>query len=337
MKQMLLCCALFLLISFPSSAQSSLPIPSQGKVQPSPQTTVSPLPDVVQIEAQPKKGFLYPYYLYVPSELRTEKSVNAKQTILVLPNNTGRIDDDLTVHDASSKRLAEGRRSLASNLKVVLLVPVFPRPKTDWRIYTHALDRDSLLTEKKELRRFDLQLISMIDNARERLRVDGLRVDERVMMYGFSASGMFTNRFAMLHPDRVKAAAFGSPGGWALAPIASWKGKALRYPIGTADFETITGKELDLERLRKVPLFLFMGADDANDSVIFRDSYEQEDQDLIFDLFGKTLIERWPVTEAIYKETLPRASLKLYPNIGHSVTKEMWSDVTAFFSQHLRD
>ena len=31
-------------------------------------------------------------------------------------------------------------------LKVAVLMPVFPRPKTDWQIYTHALDRDALMT-----------------------------------------------------------------------------------------------------------------------------------------------------------------------------------------------
>ena len=104
---------------------------------------------------------------------------------------------------------------------------VFPRPKKDWRIYTHALDRDSLLTERKEYRRFDQQLIRMIDDARTRLRSDGYRFDKRVLMFGFSASGMFTNRFTFLHPERIKAAAIGSPGGWAMAPIDSWKDTAL--------------------------------------------------------------------------------------------------------------
>src|SRR6266513_2515136 len=329
MKAILVCSALLLLISVPCAAQS--------EASSIPQATPSPFPDVVRVEAQPDKGFLYPYYLYIPPELRGGKNSGALQTLLVLPNNTGQTNDDLAVRDASAKRLAEGRRKLAGQLTVALLAPVFPRPKTDGRIYTHALDRDSLVTEKKELKRFDLQLISMIDDARKRLLADGLSCDERVLMYGFSAAAMFTNRFAMLHPERVKAAAFGSPGGWAMAPIASWKGKPLRYPIGTADFEIVTGKKLDLEKLRKVPLFLFMGSDDTNDSVVYRDSYDQEDQDLIFDLFGKTLIERWPVTVAIYKENLPAAVLKLYPNVAHSVTSEIWNDVAAFFSQHLRD
>ena len=337
MKKTVLCCALFLLIGFPGSAQTSSPSPAPGQARDTSPATATPLPDVVRIEAQPQKGFLYAYYFYVPPELRAEKISKVTQTILVLPNNTGKVDDDLTVHDAAAKRVAENWRKLAANLKVAVLVPVFPRPKTDWRIYTHALDRDSMLTEKKELRRFDLELIRMIDDARERSRGDGLRFDSRVIMYGFSAAAMFTNRFTMLHPDRVKAAAFGSPGGWAMAPTPSWKGKALRYPIGTADIVTVTGNKLDLKKLKKVPLFLFMGAEDTNDSVIYRDSYEQEDQDLIFDLFGKTLKERWPVTEAIYKENLPAATLKLYPNVGHAAPKEIISDVTAFFSKHLRD
>ena len=82
-------------------------------------------------------------------------------------------------------------------------------------------------------------------------------------------------------------------------------------------------------------MFLFMGSADTNDSVIYRDSYDQEDQDLIFSLFGRTLIERWPITEAIYKDNLPAATLKLYPGAGHTVTKEMAHDVIAFFSRYL--
>jgi len=80
-----------------------------------------------------------------------------------------------------------------------------------------------------------------------------------------------------------------------------------------------------------------MGANDTNDSVIYRDSYEQEDQDLIFDLFGKMPIERWPITERLYNADLPAASLKLYPNVAHSETNEMWSDIIRFFSSRLDD
>lgn len=289
------------------------------------------------MEAQPSRGFLYPYYLYVPPELWSAKGGKAKQTLLVLPNNTGKPDDDFAAHDKYARRSIEDLRRLGSNLKVALLVPAFPRPQSDWRIYTHALDRDSLLTERKEYRRFDRQLVRMIDNARDRLRSDGYRFDKRVLMFGFSASGMFTNRFTFLHPERVKAAAIGSPGGWAVAPIGLWKGKALRYPIGAADFKSVSGKKLDMKRLKRVPLFLFLGDEDTNDSVTFRDSYESEDEKLILDMFGKTLVGRWAFTQAIYGSSLPEATLKLYPKIGHSLSQAMWDDIKDFFSLQLRN
>ncbi len=292
-------------------------------------------PSLIRVDAKPKSGFLYPYYLYVPAQIRTEKNHQAPHVLLILPNNTGTTNDDFAVHERSARRTAEQSCFMAAQLRVAMLVPVFPRPATDGLVYTQALNRASLLTQKEALKRLDLQLIAMIDDARERLRGEGLKFIDRTLMYGFSASGMFTNRFTMIHPDRIRAAAFGSPGGWAMAPVASWKGKSLRYPVGTADFEAVTGTKLDLKRLKATPMFLFMGTADTNDSVPYRDSYDQEDKDLIFSLFGKTMLDRWAVTESLYRENLPAAKLKLYPGVAHTVSQDMMDDVMAFFAQHL--
>jgi pimeloyl-ACP methyl ester carboxylesterase len=236
----------------------------------------------VKIEAQSDKGFAYPYYLYVPPELREGKEQKTTHTIIVLPNNTGKIDDAFEVHEADVKRRLPQAVQIAAMLKVAVLMPVFPRPKSDWRIYTHALDRDALTTDKKEYARYDLQLVRMIDDARARLKKEKLKFDRRVLINGFSASGMFANRFAFLHPTRVKAAVIGSPGGWAIAPAEKYKEKALRYPIGTSDFKAVSGKKLDIENLRKVPMFLFLGDEDDNDSVVFGDSYEETDKKFNF-------------------------------------------------------
>ena len=111
------------------------------------------------------------------------------------------------------------------DLDVVILVPVFPRPEENWRIYTHALDRDVLETDIPELRRLDLQLEAMIDDATNRLSRQSWRVNPKVLMWGFSASGMFVNRFTLLHPDRVLAVVVGSPGGWPIAPVKRWLGE----------------------------------------------------------------------------------------------------------------
>lgn len=292
--------------------------------------TAPAMSDIVRVEANPGEGFAYPYYLHIPAALRDVKERGKEQTFIVLPNNTGKIDDDLAVHETNVKNQVERSRIAASTLGVVVLMPVFPRPKTDWKIYTHALDRDSMLTYKKEYARFDLQLIAMIDDARTRLAKEDMKMDKRVFIRGFSAGGMFANRFTFLHPERVKAAVIGSPGGWPIAPVESVDGKTLRYPIGTADIKLVSGEKLDLKALRKVPMFIFVGDQDDNDSVIFVDGYDQEDTDLIFALFGKTPIDRWEKSKKLYADNKLNATFKLYPGVKHTVTTEMYNDLVAF-------
>jgi dienelactone hydrolase len=291
--------------------------------------------EMIKTEAKPARGFAYPYYLYVPKAIR-EKAKDAKKThtILVIPNNAGKLSDDFNVNVEDVKRKFKQNAQIADRLGVALLMPVFPRPQTHWKIYTHALDRDAMTTDKKEFARFDLQLIAMIHDARAKLDGEKLKFDKRVFMLGWSASAMFVNRFTFLHPKLIKAAAVGSPGGWAIAPVASFKEKPLRYPIGTNDLKTISGKKFDLKNLRKVPLFIFLGDSDDNDSVIFRDSYEKEDEDLIFALFGKTPVERWDDSKKLYQDNKLNADFRLYPNVKHAITKEMFDDIFAFFSKY---
>ncbi|MGD9589227.1 MAG: hypothetical protein AB7Q37_00815 [Pyrinomonadaceae bacterium] len=289
-------------------------------------------PDVRRIEADPSQGFSYPYYLYVPPKTASP----AGRHLLVLPNNTGKINDDLAVHEENVKRRIAQVPFAFGKLNVAAIMPVFPRPETDWKIYTHALDRDSLTTDKKQYGRLDLQLIAMIDDARKRLAEEKIAADKRVLIYGFSASGMFANRFAFLHPDRVLAAAVGSPGGWPIAPASEFNGKKLRYPIGTGDLKEVAGKQLNIGELRKVRFLIFLGDKDDNDSVIFGDGYEPEDKDLVFELFGKSPIDRWETSKKLYADAKLTAEFKLYPGIGHTMTLPIISDVGQFFESVLK-
>lgn len=290
--------------------------------------------DYVRIDANSKAGFGYPYYLYVPPEVRNDPDRKKVQTILVLPNNTGKVDDDFAVHEADVKRRMSTSNAIASYLKVAVLMPVFPRPASDWQTYTQALDRDSMVTTKSEYRRLDKQLVAMIDDARARLKKDGLNFDKRILINGFSASGMFANRFTFLHPDRVKAAAIGSPGGWPIAPVEKYKDKTLRYPIGVADLKTVSGKKLDLKSLRKVAIFVFLGDKDTNDSVPFGDSYDDVDRELINPLLGTTPVSRWIISEQLYKDAGLNAEFKLYPDVPHTVSPLMRDDIRAFLTKH---
>ncbi|KXK07281.1 MAG: hypothetical protein UZ17_ACD001000092 [Acidobacteria bacterium OLB17] len=287
------------------------------------------------MKVEPADGFSYPYYLYVPPAMRERSAGSRTLSLLVMPNNSGKLDDDLAVHEADVKRRIQQAEKAFEKLGVAILMPVFPRPKTYWKIYTHALDRDAMLTDRKEYKRFDLQLLAMIENARKALRDQGIKVDEKVLMYGFSAAGMFVDRFAFLHPKSVKAAAVGAPGGWPIAPASSYDGKPLRYPLGVSDLKAVAGRKLDLKALRKVPFFVFMGEKDDNDSLVFTDGYEPEDKELVFPLFGATPIARWEKSKELYKQSGLSAEFKLYPDTPHKVTMAMIEDIQAFFAKHL--
>jgi predicted esterase len=190
------------------------------------------------------------------------------------------------------------------------------------------------VSDKKEYRRLDLQMVAMIDDMRKRMSKVGLKFDKRVLINGFSAQGMFANRFTFLHPDRVKAAAIGSPGGWPIAPVETYKDKALRYPIGISDFKSVSGKKLDIKELRKVPMLIFIGDQDTNDSVPFDDSYDPEDRDLINPLLGKDPVSRWGVSEQLYKKAGLNATFRTYAGVGHTVNTQMRDDIRAFLLKH---
>ena len=287
---------------------------------------------VQHIEAQPRSGFHSDYYLYLPASLR--RDADGVATLLVQPNNSGRTSDDLAVHRRDAWMTGFERKRIADALGVALLVPAFPRTASDWKVYTHALDRDVLTTRKPELARLDLQLIAMIDDARARLRKGGTPVDARVLLQGFSASAMFVNRFTVLHPQRVRAVTVGSPGGWPIAPAARVGSDALPYPAGVADLEVLTGHVFDATAFARVPMYLYMGDADDNDSLDFGDGWDKPAAAEVDRLFGTTPLARWKHAEALYAQAGANARFELVPGIGHE-RKALQDRSTAFFKQVL--
>lgn len=275
--------------------------------------------------AAPAKGFHWPYLLYLPKEAHGHR-------LLVAPNNTGFVTDDLELLRTAASCEVRRQTALADRLGAPLLIPLFPRPPTvdeTENLYLHALTRSSLETKVEAYRRVDLQLLAMIDDARAALP----EVKPEVLLWGFSASGSFVNRFAMLHPERVAAVACGSPGGWPIAPVAHLGADTLGYPVGIADVEVLAGQPVDLAALKRVAWFFFLGAEDQNDAVPFRDSFSKADETLLFRRFGKTPVARWKEAEQLYRRAGLNARFKLYPGTGHQVTPEMEKDVAGAFEK----
>jgi len=293
--------------------------------------------DIVKVTPRPDKGFHWPYYLLVPENVPKDKPCR----LLVLPNNSGYNTDDHRYQDNQAYNFLRSYAEAAypRELPIPVLEPVFPRFRDERYVdvYFHDLDRDTLTVRgDPAIERVDLQLVAMIRDASARLAGRGIVVKPKVLMKGFSASGGFVSRFPALHPDMVEAAVAGSPGGLPFLPVGSWKGRSLRYPIGTGDFEALTGKKFSLEEFNAVKYFYHLGDQDVdNDPVYYRDAYDKEDEDLIVELFGKTRPDRWPVAEEIYRSVGNGSIFRLYPGIGHRTGGKGNLEILDFLKKNL--
>ncbi len=281
---------------------------------------------VTKIPANPQKGFQWPYYLYVPA-------VTRKPTVLLVePNNSATPTADSSVDDNLAASLIDSHKNRADDLGSPFLVPTFPRPAANWQVLIQALDRDTLITTLVNLVRVDLQLIAMIDDARIRLAAAGISVGPKVWMMGFSASGSFVNRFAVLHPDRVQAMSAGSGGEYAIAPVSVWKGKTLRYPVGVADLQQLTGKPFDTAAFRGVPVQIYIGDLQVDDAVDYTDGYDPEDAALIKEVFGGPTFRRYPSSEAAYSSIGANCQFVIFPGMAHRWPD--WSFIYSFFERN---
>ena len=289
---------------------------------------------IIFINANPEKGFNYGYYYYIPKNIKK----TSKIYILVEPNNTGFTSDDNEVHKQSAKEMIiRSTKGLADELGCVLLVPVFDRPKSNDLMYTHALDRDTILNDAGMSARIDLQLIRMVDDFKVLLKSKGLDVEQKILIDGFSASGTFANRFTALHPDMIRAVASGGINSMPILPLKEREGTNLIYPIGLYDIEAITGEKFDFDTYATIPQFIYMGSKDDNDTLTFDDAFGTNERDIIINVLGLEMQKRWEKSKKIYTELGYFAEFTLYNDVGHEITNDIMDDIVEFFLINMKE
>jgi predicted esterase len=286
--------------------------------------------DLQMISANPEKGFNFPYYLFLP-----EEGLNGDQVFFIVePNNTGSPTDDFDKHIDAAKQQAKRSQIgnyLSHKLRLPLLVPVFPRPENNWKIYTHALDRDAMVQKSNSIERLDLQLIAMFEDAKIRLAQLGHKVEDKFIICGFSACGTFTNRFSAIHPQKVKASVAGGLNGILILPTANIGSRPMPYPIGISDLKDLTGHKFDSVSFGKVPQFLFMGEIDDNDAAPYEDAYDNSEREIIHNFLGKQMLpDRWNYCRDYYQKKNINAKVRTYPKTGHEITDEIQEDILSF-------
>lgn len=290
---------------------------------------------IVKISADSSKGFNYPYFLFIPDN----SSQNKNNRMLVECNNTGYHKESMT-DELSEKQLTDtGGYGLAQQLNTPFLFPSFPRPADGLYdgVYTHDLGRTTLtIPADEKLGRIDLQMKAMIKDAQNRLSSQGIKVEDKVLFYGYSASSHFANRFALMHPDAVRAVVTGGINSLPILPMSEYNNTNLRYPLGIADLKNITGIDFNLKEYKKIPQYIFMGDSDTNDTAAASDCFDPQDTDIIYRLFGeKQVPDRFKRMKDIFREAGIPAQFVLYRNVGHQgMYGRIKDDVIEFFNRN---
>ena len=290
---------------------------------------------VIEIEAQPSKGFEFPFFLKIPDKMAT----TTVKYLLVETNNTGAVSDDLDVHFQNAKKAIVGNAVgpwIAKKLRFPILIPAFPRPETQWQIYTHALDRDTMLVESGKLKRLDLQLLAMIAEAKNILKKQAIDVADKIILTGCSASASLANRFSMLHPESTQVVVAGGLNGILMLPVKQYNQQTLNYPLGINDFSKIAGKTFDKEKWAAVPQFLFMGEHDTNDAVKYDDAYSDIERAAIHQSIGKVMQpNRWRKCQEIYQQHNVNVVFHTYKDIGHGTNLAIHTDILNFIKENI--
>lgn len=175
----------------------------------------------------------------------------------------------------------------------------------------------------------------MADHARSYLSKNNIQINDKYFMYGYSASGTFSDRLVSLYPEKFRAYASGATLDDMVLPTASYKGKNLIFPIGVYDYKSITGKDFNLSSFNQVARLIHMGSEDDNNTLNYADCYGDDERKIIKSLFAEDVKTRANQLISAYKEVGGKGIFILDQGIGHSLSNQMKDYLITFFEANL--
>lgn len=188
----------------------------------------------------------------IPSILAIPLSNEVNNQIVVEANNLESEDSKKTLEQGiqTGYRLA----CLTRDLPAPIIITLIPSHKNYPYLQQLSIECFDIPKGDKNYR-IDEQVVRIINKSKAILKNEvGLAASDKIFLNGYSSSGVFAQRFALLHPDVVETACIGGASGSIPVPT-----KDLSYPLGIADYEQLTGKEFDFENYSKIKFRYYVG------------------------------------------------------------------------------
>ncbi len=157
-------------------------------------------------------------------------------------------------------------------------------------------------------------------------RLGSLRLDERILVYGFSRGGQVAQRLALFYPQQVAGVAVLAAGSYTLPAATVRVGHEetpLKFPFGVADLADYAGRPFDPRSLAGLPFWIGVGAADTAVSQV-PPSWSP--------YLGSTRRARaWRVAELL-RGVGADVTLNVFAGVGHEETGLMRARACAFLA-----
>ena len=175
------------------------------------------------------------YWVHVPSSYN---EYNETYGLMVIVHGTG----------CATENYVREARTWCDEHHFAVLAPMFPSgiiDHNDFNAYK-LLNCDGI--------RYDYVLLDMVKEMKDRYsRIDA----DKFFLFGHSGGGQYVERFLLAHPEKLKAVSIGAPG------RPTFIDPDTDYFWGTRNFREIFDKDLDLDRIREVPVQITVGEKDV--------------------------------------------------------------------------
>ena len=103
--------------------------------------------------------------------------------------------------------------------------------------------------------------------------------------------------------------------------------------IGVSDIYEIADIDFSMDNYKAVPQYIYMGSMDDNDTLPYDDAFGEIERQIINDLLGSNMKERWEKPKDIYMQLGIPAEMVMYDGVGHMSTDEIIDDISSFFKK----
>lgn len=188
----------------------------------------------------------------IPSIIAIPISDNYNNQIMLEANNM----ESENFEEIITQAIKQGERllSLTNEFPCPIVIPLIPSYKN--APYFQQLSQDSFyISETDKNYRIDEQIIQIINKAKNMIEMEkGIKPNEKIFLNGYASSGVFAQRFSLIHPEIIETACIGGASG--SIPIVS---DMLDYPLGIGSYAQIFGKGFNLEEYKKIKFRYYVG------------------------------------------------------------------------------